>query len=94
MLKDLIQLPKIRFTNMTAVSKDIYFDVLDNIVDKYGNTYHRTIATKPIDVKPDSYAEYNVDSNDKDSKFRIGHHVRISRYKNIFPEGYAPNWSK
>ena len=77
---------------MTAVSKNVYFDVLDDIVDKYNSTYHRTIKMKPIDVKSDSYAEYNVDSNDKDPKFKIGDHVRISKYKNIFAKRYTPNW--
>ena len=79
---------------MTAVSKNVYFDVLDDIVNKYNNTYHKTIEMKPIDVKSDSYAEYNVDSNDKDPKFKVGDHVRISKYKNIFAKGYAPNWSE
>ena len=50
---------------MTAVSKNVYFDVLNDIVDKYNNTFHRTIGMKPIDVKSDSYAEYKVDSNEK-----------------------------
>ena len=45
---------------------------------------------KPIDVKSNSYAEYNVDSNAKDPKFEIGNHVRISKYKNIFAKEYAP----
>ena len=49
---------------------------------------------KPIDVKSDSYAEYNVDSKDKDSKFKLGDHIRISTYKTIFARGYAPNWSE
>ena len=49
---------------------------------------------KPIDIKYDSYAEYNVDSNDKDPKFKVSDHVRISKYKNIFAKGYAPNWSE
>ena len=49
---------------------------------------------KPIDVKSDSYAEYKVDSNDKDPKFKIDDHVRISNYKNIFAKGYVPNWSE
>ena len=44
---------------MTAVSKKVYFDVLDNVVKKYNNTVHRTIKMKPIDVSLDSYAEYN-----------------------------------
>ena len=49
---------------------------------------------KPIDVTPDSYAECNEDSNEKDPKFKVGDHVRISKYKNIFVKGYAPNWSE
>ena len=49
---------------MTAVSKNVYFDVLNDIVDKYNNTYHRTIKMKSVDVKSDFYAEYNVDSNE------------------------------
>ena len=79
---------------MTAVSKNVYFDVLDDTVNKYNKTYHKTIQMKPIDVKSDSYAEYNVDSSDKDPKFQIGDNVRISKYKNIFVKGYAPNWSE
>ena len=47
---------------------------------------------KPIDVKSNSYDEYNVDSNAKDPKFKISDHVRISKYKNIFAKGYALNW--
>ena len=50
---------------MTAVSKNVYFHVLNDIVVKYNNTYHRTIKMKPVDVKSNFYAEYNVDSNEK-----------------------------
>ena len=82
------------YKHMTAVSKNVYFDILDDIVGKYNNTCHRTIKLKPIDVNSDSYAEYNVDSNDKDPKFKIGDHVRISKYKNIFAKEYTPSWSK
>ena len=49
---------------------------------------------KPIDVTSSSYAEYNEDSNKKDPKFKVGDYVRISKYKNIFAKGYAPNWSE
>ena len=66
---------------MTFVSKNVYFDVLDDIVDKYKNTYHRTIKMKPMDVKSNSYAEYNVDSNEKDPKLNIDDHVIISNTK-------------
>ena len=64
---------------MTAVSKNVYVDVLNDIVDKYNNTYHRTIKLKPIDVKSDSYADYNVESDEKYPKFKVVDHVRISR---------------
>ena len=50
---------------MTSVSKNVYFDVLNDIVDKYNNKYHRTIKMKPIDINSNLYAEYNVDSNQK-----------------------------
>ena len=46
---------------------------------------------KPIDVKSDSYAKYNVDSNEKDPRFQVGDHVRISKYKSIFAKGYTAN---
>ena len=69
---------------MTAISKNVYFDVLDDIVNKYNNTVHRSIKMKPIDVTSDSYAEYNEDSNEKDPKFKVGDHVRISKSKNTF----------
>ena len=77
---------------MTAISKNVYFDMLDDIANKYNNTVHRTIKMKPIDVTGDSYAEYNEDFNKKDPKFKVGDHVRISKYKNIFAKRYTPNW--
>ena len=77
------------FKHMTAISKNIYFDALDNIVNTYNNTVH-----KPIDVTSDSFAEYNEDSNKKNPKFKVGDYVRISKYKNIFAKRHAPNWSE
>ena len=71
-----------------------YFDVLNNIVNKYNNTVHKTIKVKPIDVTNDSYAEYNENSNKKDPKFKVGDRVRISKYKIIFAKEYVPNWSE
>ena len=80
------------FKYMTAISKNVYFDVLDDIVDKYNSTVHRTIKIKTIDVTDDFYAEYNEDFdkkdfNKKDPKFKVGDYVRISKYKNIFAKG-------
>ena len=72
----------------------MYFDVLDEIIDKYNNTVHRTIKLKPVDVTSESYAEYNEVSNITKPKFKVGDHVRISKYKNIFAKGYTPNWSE
>ena len=68
---------------MTTVSKKFYFDVLDNIVNKHNSTYHRVIKIKPADVKPDSYAEYNVDSNEKNPKFQADDHVRFSKFHGL-----------
>ena len=82
------------FKHMTAISKNVYFDVLDNIVNKYNNTVHRSIKMEPIDATSDSYAEYNKDSNEKDPRLKVGDHVRISKYKNIFATGYTQNWSE
>ena len=82
------------YKHMTAISKNVYFDVLDDIVDEYNNKYPRKIKMKTIDVKDDSFAEYNGESNEKDPKFKVGDHVRISKYKNIFAKGYTPNWSE
>ena len=48
---------------MTTISKNVYFDMLDDIVNKYNNIVHRTIKMKPIDATSDSYAEYNEYSN-------------------------------
>ena len=81
------------FKHMTAISKNVYFDVLDDIVNKYNNTVHRTIKMKPIDVTNDFFVEYNEESNKKDPKFKVCNHVRISKYKNIFVKGYSRNWS-
>ena len=80
LLRDLLERWKTRFLkHITAISKNVYFDVLDDIVNKYNNTVHRTIKMKPIDVTSDSYAEYNKDFNKKDPKFKVGDHVRISK---------------
>ena len=74
---------------MTSISKDVYIDKLDDIVDEYNNTYHTTIKMKPIGVKNNTYI-----NTSKDPKFNVGDHVRISKYKNIFAKGYMPNWSE
>ena len=68
--------------------------MLDDIVNRYNIKVHRTLKMKPIEVISDSYAEYNKDSNEKDPKFTVSNHVRISKHKNIFAKGYTPNWSE
>ena len=74
--------------------KDVYFDDLDGVVNKYNNTVHRTIKVKRINVTSDSYTEYNEDFNEKDPKFKVGYPVRISKYKNIFVKGHSQNCSE
>ena len=72
---------------MTSISKNVYIDNLDDIVGEYNNTYHTTIKIKPIDVKDNTYINTDKAINNKDPKFKVGDHVRISKYKNIFAKG-------
>ena len=62
------------------------------IVNEYSNTNIRTIKMRPVDVKENPYIDITKEVNDKDSKFKVGDHLRISKYKNIFAKGYTPNW--
>ena len=66
---------------MTSVSKNVYIDKLDYIIDEYNNTYHRTVKMKPVDVKDNTYIDFEEKVNDRDPKFKVGDHVR------------TPNWS-
>ena len=82
---------------MTSISKNVYINKLDDIVNEYNNIQHRTIKIKPIDVKDNAYIgslelHSSKELNDKDAKFKVSDHVRISTYKNIFAKGYTPNW--
>ena len=81
------------YKRMKATGKNVYYDVLDDVVNKYNNTKHNTIKMKLIDVGDNNKRVYIDEHNEKDSKFKVGDRVRISRYKNIFAKGYAPNWS-
>ena len=78
---------------MTSVSKNVYIDKLDDIVDDYNDTYHRAIKMEPVDVEDNTDIDFQKEVNDKDPKFKVGNHVRISKYKIIFAEGYTQNWS-
>ena len=80
------------YKHMTATGKNVYYDVLDDVVNEYNNTKHNTIKMKPTDVE-DNKRVYIDEHNEKDSRFKVGDTVRISKFKNIFPKGYTPNWS-
>ena len=79
---------------MTSVSKYVYIDKLDDIVNKYNNTYHDTIKMKPVDVKSNRYIDFSKEINNKNPISKIGDDVRISKYKNVFAKCYTPNWSE
>ena len=79
---------------ITSVSRNVYIDKLDDIVNEYNNTCHRTIKMKPVDVKDNTYIDFKKEVNDKDPKFKVGDYVRISKYKYIFAKGYTPIWSE
>ena len=72
------------YKHMKAVSKNAYFDVLNEIVDEYNNKYHRTIKMKPIYVISDSFAEYDEESNEKDPTFKVGDHLSEFQSTKIF----------
>ena len=67
-----------------SVSKNVHIDTLDDIVNKYNNTYHSAIKMKPVDVKLNSYVDSSKEINNKYRKFKIDDTVRISKYRNIF----------
>ena len=79
---------------MTWVSKNVYIDELDDIVNEYNNTSNRRTKMKPVDAKYNTYINFKKEINDKDPKFKVGDHVKISKYKNIFARGYTSNWSE
>ena len=79
---------------MTSISKNVYINKLDDRVDEYNKTYHRTIKMKPVDIKNNTYIDFKKEVNVKDPKFKVDNHVRISKYKKVFAEGYTPNWSE
>ena len=79
---------------MTSILKNVYVYKLDDIVNEYNNTYHRTVKMKPVDVKDNTYINFGKEVHDKDPKFKTGDHVRIWKYKNIFAKGYTPNCSE
>ena len=79
---------------MTSISKSVYIDKLDDIVKDYNNTYHTSITMKSVDVKDNTYIDFKKEVNDKNTKFKVGDQVRISKRKNIFTKGYMPNWSE
>ena len=72
----------------------MYIGKLDDIVKEYNIKYHTSIKMKPVGVKDDTYINFKKEIHYKDPKFKVGDHVRISKYKNIFAKGYMPNWSQ
>ena len=76
---------------MTSISKDMY---IDKLINKYNKTYHRAIKMKRVDVNPSMYIDFNKENNNNGPKFKVGNHVRMSKYKNMFARDYIPNWSE
>ena len=79
---------------MTAISKNVHIDKLDDIVNKYNNTCHNTNKMKSADAKSSTYIDFNKENNKEDPTFKVADHVKISKYKNIFAKVYVQNWSE
>ena len=82
------------YKHLTSISKNVYIDKLDDIVNECNNAKHRKTKMKPIDVKDNTYIDFGKGINDNDPKFKVGDHVRMSKYKNVFSKDYTPNWSE
>ena len=76
---------------MTLISKNVYIDKLDEIVNKHNNKYHIIIKIKFVHVNSRTNIDFNKENNKEDPKFKVGDNVRISKYKNMFAEDYTPN---
>ena len=87
-------LKKKNYVSITSISKNVYINKLDDIVNKYNNAYHRAIKMKSVDVKPNTYINSTKEINDKDPNFKIGDIIRIWKYKNVFQKDNVPNWSE
>ena len=79
---------------VTSLSKNVYINKLNGIVNEYNNKNHRKIKMKPVDVENNKYIDFSKEVNDKDPQLKVGDHVRISKYRNIFAKGYTPSWSE
>ena len=79
---------------LTSILKNVYIEKLDDIDKKCNNTCHTSIKMKPVDVKDNTYIDFKKQVKDKNPGFKVGDHVRVSKYKNIFAKGYMPNWSE
>ena len=82
------------YKHMTAINKNVYYDVLDDVVNEYNDTKHNTIKMKLKHIKNDNNRVYIDEYNKKSTRFNVGDRVRISKFKNIFAKGYTPNCSK
>ena len=82
------------YKQMTAINKNVYYNVLDDTVNEYNNTKHNTIQMKPKDVKDDNNRVSIDEHNKKSARYSVGDRFRISKFKNIFAKGYTPNWSR
>ena len=87
-------LKKKNYVSITSISKNVYINKLDDIVNKYNNAYHRAIKMKSVDVKPNTYISSTKEINGKDPNFKIGDIIRIWKYKNVFQKDNVPNWSE
>ena len=77
---------------MNSISRNVYIDKLDETVNKWNNKHHRGFKIKPDHVTSSTYIDFNKQNNKEGPKFKVGDHIRISKYKNVFAKVYVPNW--
>ena len=79
---------------MTSILKNVYIVKLENIVNRYNNTYHKTIKMKSVDVTPSVYIDFNKENNSEGPRFKVGDDIKILKYRNNFAKGYFANCSQ
>ena len=82
------------FKPMTSVSKNAYIEKLDDMANKYKNTFQSKTKMKPVDVKSSTHIDFDEKNNKEYPKFKVDDYVRILKYKNIFTKGYVSNLSE
>ena len=81
--RSIITLKNRIYKSLTSISKNVYTDKLNDIVNKYNNTYHKAIKMKPVNVKSNTHTDSSKEINGKGPKIRVSGIVITLKYKSF-----------